>query len=496
MKTIKKLFAIAIVLVMIMALGVGAFAADGDYTDTITISSAVEGETYSAYKMMDLSVDSATAPTAYRYTINSAWTAFFTDGAGKDYVEIDTTDSHVTWAEGKTGEADLIAFAKAAAAYAAARDLTPAKTATAGSSGSVQLTGLGNGYYLITSSLGTKAIVNTTPIAPDATVGEKNDVDSITKLVKEDSTNAYGAENDAQIGDDVYFKSIVTLVPYTRNVVIHDVMTDGLTYKSDVAIYVGNDSTTTALDAANYEIKATPDSGDTFTVVIKDSYLDTLTETSYLTVTYSAKLNMNAVSSEKALVNQTNTAKLTFGDAQSVPATTTTKTFKVVVHKQANGKTDNLAGAIFQLVKGSGESAVTIKLYKIDGVNYRIADATETGTASSHKGENGAVNPIADGTLVNDFITVDSGDINILGLDSDSDYALKEIQAPEGYNLPSNAFELTFSEGAFAKAEITNYAGTLLPSTGGIGTTIFYIVGGILAAGAAIVLITKKRVSE
>ena len=493
MKTIKKLFAIAIVLVMIMALGVGAFAADGDYTDTITINSAVEGETYSAYKMMDLSVDSATAPTAYRYTINSAWTAFFKDGAGKDYVEIDTTDSHVTWAEGKTGEADLIAFAKAAAAYAAARDLTPAKSVKATST-TVELTGLGNGYYLITSSLGTKAIVNTTPIAPDATVGEKNDVDSITKLVKEDSTNAYGAENDAQIGDDVYFKSIVTLVPYTRNVVIHDVMTDGLTYNSDVAIYVGNDSTSTALAAANYEIKATPDSGDTFTVVIKDSYLDTLTETSYLTVTYSAKLDKNAVSSENALVNQTNTATLTFGDAQSVPATTTTKTFKVVVHKQANGKTDNLAGAIFQLVKGSGESAVTIKLYKIDGENYRIA--TETGTASSHKGENGAVNPIADGTLVNDFITVDSGDINILGLDSDSDYALKEIQAPEGYNLPSDAFELTFSEGAFAQAVITNNAGTLLPSTGGIGTTIFYIVGGILAAGAAIVLITKKRVSE
>ncbi len=495
MKTIKKLFAIAIVLVMIMALGVGAFAADGDFKDTITINSAVVGETYSAYKMMDLSVDSATAPTAYRYTINSAWTTFFTTGAGKDYVVIDTTDSHVTWAEGKTGEDDLIAFAKAAAAYAAAQNLTPAKSVKATST-TVELTGLGNGYYLITSSLGTKAIVNTTPIAPDATVGEKNDVDSITKLVKEDSTNAYGAENGAQIGDDVYFKSIVMLVPYTRNVVIHDVMTDGLAYNSDVAIYVGNDSTTTALAATNYEIKATPDTGDTFTVVIKDSYLDTLTATTYLTVTYSAKLDKDAVSTANAPVDQTNTATLTFGDAQSVPATTTTKTFKVVVHKQANGKTDNLAGAIFQLVKGSGESAVTIKLYKIDGENYRIADATETGTASSHKGENGAVNTIANDTLVNDFITVDSGDINIIGLDSDSDYALKEIQAPEGYNLPSDAFVLTFSEGAFAKAEITNYAGTLLPSTGGIGTTIFYIVGGILAAGAAIVLITKKRVSE
>ena len=500
MKITKKLLAIAIVLVLILSLGVSALAADDvTYSTTITYTGAKKGETYSLYKMLDLSVDSQTAPTAYRYTVNSAWSGFFgTGGAGAAYVTIDATDGHITWNTNKQTDADLIAFAQAAAAYAAANNITAVESITPSADGDITFPSSGtlaNGYYLITSTLGTKAVVGTSPIASSPQVGEKNALDTITKLVKEDSTGTFGAANDAQIGDEVEFKSTVTLVPYTRNVKIHDVMDDGLTFVTgSIAIQAGD----SALAAANYEVQATPDTGDTFTIQIKDTYLAGLTAETTLTVTYKAKLNKSVVGTENnstVLVDQENETWLTFGKAQETThATTTTSTHSVVIYKHAANKTDNLAGAIFQLLKG--DSTDPIKLYKISDTEYRIADATETGTASSHKGDNGAVNTIANGTLVTDFISVATGKITIYGLDSDNDYKLKEIQAPEGYNLPTSTFALTFSNNSFAEADIANQAGMVLPSTGGIGTTMFYIIGGIFAIGAAVVLIAKKRVSE
>ena len=111
--------------------------------------------------------------------------------------------------------------------------------------------------------------------------------------------------------------------------------------------------------------------------------------------------------------------------------------------------------------------------------------------------------PDAAGTAV---ITSDAeGKIVIRGLDNKTTYSLKETVAPGGYNLPTDPFVLVLEKDSSGEASITpgtaatiniqNVAGTILPSTGGIGTTIFYIVGSILVVGAGIVLITKKRMS-
>lgn len=461
MRMMKKLFAIALVAAMVMALGVTALAAG---SNTIQVTSTTKDETYSVYKMMDLSVN--TDKTAYRYTVTSEWEAFFTgNGAGAAYVDIDG-NGYVTWKDGMDGADKMEAFSKAAAAYASGK--TKAATDITGNGDAITFTGLEDGYYLVTSTLGVRAMALTTPADPNATVIEKNPEDTITKEVQEDSTDAWGNQNDAQVGQTVDFKSTATLLPNTRNVKIHDTMEQGLTYNNDVAI----DGLTVDTD---YIVQTTPDEGDTFTIQFTDTYLASLTGETKLTVTYSAVLNEKAVVSVEGVPvidPQTNTTTITYGNKQSVESETTTTTHSFSVYKHATGKDTNLAGAVFSLKQ---DNAV-VKLIKIDNNNYRVAK----------EGEEGAVDT---------FTTVASGDIVIWGVDADK-YALREIQAPEGYNLLADEVEVTVDAGNATRADVENKSGTELPSTGGIGTKIFYGVGAVLVIGAGVVLMGRKRAAD
>ena len=93
-------------------------------------------------------------------------------------------------------------------------------------------------------------------------------------------------------------------------------------------------------------------------------------------------------------------------------------------------------------------------------------------------------------------MTVASGDIVIWGVDSDEDYSITELQAPKGYNLlnpPTK--EVTVNADNSTRIEVENYSGTELPSTGGIGTTILYIIGAILVLGAGILLVVRRRMN-
>ena len=90
MKKAKKIMALVLAAVMVMAMGMTAFAADPDYS--ITVTNAKEGETYKAFKMFDLSVDDPTNPTAFRYTVNSAWTAF---AETDEFKAVFTVDEHL-----------------------------------------------------------------------------------------------------------------------------------------------------------------------------------------------------------------------------------------------------------------------------------------------------------------------------------------------------------------------------------------------------------------
>lgn len=458
MKKTKRIATVLLALVMVLSLSVCAFAAGAN---SITVNGAQGGETYKIYKMLDLKVD--LVKNAYSYTVNDAWNAFFTgEGAGAAYVTID--NGYVTW---KNSAADMEAFAKAAAKYASENNVTAVATQTPDDDGSFVFENLDAGYYLITSTNGTLAMVDTTPANPNPAVDEKNPNPTVDKKVKEDSTGTWGDSNSAQIGDTVYFQTSVTLMKGAKNYVLHDKMGDELTLNAD-SITVADLTKDT-----DYTVVTTGlTDGCDFEVRFNQNYLNTITAPKTLVVTYSAVLNEKA-KVESAALNDT---QLTWGDANHTEwDQTETNTYKFAVLKYAGADTakNPLAGAVFQLKDAKGN---VVKLVKVSDTEYRVANGNETGAVDS-------------------FTTVATGNIVIKGVDLDN-YTLVEIAAPEGYNKLKDPVKVIVNANNALVVEVPNNTGAELPSTGGIGTTIFYVVGGILVVGAAVVLTTRKRMEK
>lgn len=458
MKNARKLASLLLALVMVFALATTAFAAG---TNSITVNGAQKGETYKLYKMLDLIVNED--QTAYSYTVNTEWNDFFTTGAGKDYVDIDE-QGYVTWKTGKDTAADMEAFGKAAAAAVSGKTVVATETPEA--DGPFTFANLDAGYYLITSSNGTLAIVDTTPTNPAATVYEKNPDHTLDKKVQEDSDSSWGKENSAQIGDTVNFQTTITVKKGAKNIIMHDKMEDGLSFNADSVAIAG------LTKGTDYTVVTTGLTDDcTFEIRFEQSYLDNITSDTTLTVTYNAVLN------EKADITngEKNDAKLTWGDASNTEwSETVTKTYQFEILKYAATDTNKnpLAGATFQLKDASGN---VVKLVKVSDTEYRVANGSETGAVES-------------------FTTVASGKIVIKGVDLDK-YTLVETAAPAGYNTLKDPVEVTVLATNALTVEVPNASGTELPSTGGMGTTIFYVLGSILVLGAAVLLVTKKRMS-
>lgn len=469
MKKTKKLMSLLLALAMIFAMSLSVFAA-GD--NSIQVTNAQGGETYKIYKMLDVDVNPD--KTAYSYTlpVASQWRNFFTgSGAGAAYVDIKTVEGtdYVTWKE--SGASDYEAFGKAAAAYAATTaGVTEAVSAqTPAADGSITFDGLDSGYYLITSTNGTLSMVETTPLKTQATVNEKNPNPTIDKKVKENGTA--GSENSAQIGDRVEFEVKINMKKGARNYVMHDKMEDGLTFNKDsVQINGLTKGTDYTVNTPADGIAALQDDC-TFEIRFAEDYLNSLTADTTLTVTYSAVLNEKA----NVTAGEKNEALLKWGDKnQTEWSTTTTKTyqFEILKYDAADTSKNPLAGAEFQLLKADGTE---VKVVKVTDTEYRVANGNETGAGV----------PI---------VTVANNKIVVKGVDL-AEYQLEETKSPHGYAKLSAPKKFEVKEGQTVLVEVENTAGHTLPSTGGMGTTLFYIVGGILVIGAAAIFIFGKRTS-
>ena len=479
MKNIKKLASLLLALVMVFA--VSAAMAE---TGSITINDAIVDQTYTIYEILDLESYNASA-NAYAYKATTAWSTFINSDAIKGtYVNVDD-QGYVTWIE----NADAAAFAKAAQKYAKDNKITNQGSVTATTT-TVSFTGLDLGYYLVDTTLGTLCSLDTTN--PNVIMEEKNEVPVNVKTVEEDSTGNYGEKNDADIGQTVNFKSTITAQAGAQNYVFHDEMSAGLTYTGVTGITLNG----TAVDATNNYTVVTEGLTDdcTFEVRFTQAFCDTLKANDQIVISYTATVNENA---KVGLEGNPNESKLSYGEINATtgkpcgttpPSKTTTYTWDVDVLKYANGdETKVLKDAQFALLNSAKTKAATI-------VNGKVTGWADVPTA------------VADGTITwpaNTVLTTDeNGKIEIDGLDADT-YYLHEVKAPAGYNKLAEDVRIVITgatEGQDGKlsyttvvAKVNNQSGTELPSTGGIGTTIFYVIGGVLVIGAAALLIARRK---
>ena len=462
MKTVARIASLLLALVMVFGLSVTAFAAE---TGTITVDNPIAGQTYTAYKIFDVTYDEAKSTYAYSIAGNSEWYDVV-----KDYTGITLTKaaSENTYAVTKKDTFSAAAFANVL------------KAAVTGKTGGITLnvadgkataTGLDLGYYFVTSSTG--ALCNLTTTNPDATIHDKNDV-PFDKV--DDKTSV-------EVGETVSY-TITGKVPDTTGFTtyeytIADTMSAGLTFQKNVAVTVDG----VTLDAGKYVLNQT-DNGFTLTIKVMELQEKVGKE---IKVTYTAVTNDKAVT-----VISKNSATLTYSNnpTDSESKTTTPKyeetvySAKLVIDKyQKDNKSKKLANAKFVLKNDEGKY-------------YKYTAATESAAAQVEWVKNQA-----DATEVT---TDTNGAAAFNGL-KDGTYKLVETAAPAGYNLLANEVEVTINgadatevdlSSLTATAKVENSTGTTIPETGGIGTTIFYVAGGLLVLGAVILLITKKRMSS
>lgn len=473
----KRVVSTLLALVLVLALaGTAAAAGEG----SITIDNAVVGKTYTIYRIFDLDSHSEDYQ-ALNYKVSAKWTAFFEEGAeGLNYVDIDEL-GYVTWKE----NASAADFAAKAIAFAKAQNIANDGQKTADSS-TVAFTVLELGYYLVQSDLGALCSLDTT--MPDVTIKEKNSEPTVEKEVKEDSNGDFGQTNDADIGQTVDFETTITVVDgQPKGYVLHDKMSEGLTFDAtSVKVAIGDTSLTEGTDYTL--VSPGLDNGCTFEVRFADGKLK---PNDVVTVTYSAKVNENAVVGGTGNPNEIHLSYGNDSSTSTTPSETRTYVweFDVLKYTMKEGTQTPLAGAQFKLYK------------EVNGTkNYVIVDANNKVTGWTDKKDEGSL-----------FETPASGKFEIIGLDADT-YYLEEIQAPAGYNMLKAPVKVvitatidqttkvgtatvTYGNGATGTVEIENNTGTELPSTGGVGTTIFYVIGGLLMAVAVVLLVTKKKMS-
>lgn len=500
MKHTRQFFALVLALVLTLGLCATAFA-DETKPGSITISNPAQGKTYEVFKLLDVAVDeSDLANNGFIYKLTAdAWANFITnvqDGSGKNYFNLYENNGVTYVLANENLEGGIADFAAKAKTYAEEKKLQPVQRATASDGNELTISGLNLGYYLVRSDLGILCSLDTT--APNAQVREKNEATVIVKNVEDTKK-----QNVAEIGTYVKFTIQITVKDKAPvNYKLVDEMTEGLTFVKNETYPLTVTVNENTLDAANYKVTETTEPRG-FTLTFNNNAegnASILKTGDVVTVTYYAQINEKAVVADEANVNK---AKVEYGtNSHTEYDTTETYVWKMNIVKytmeQTTGsdqaKEKKLAGATFQLSRDEAGTEV-IKLIKVNDTTYRLALPTETDTA------------------VDTITTGNSGALVINGL-ADGTYYLTETKAPRGYNLLREPVNVTIghkdangklTETSFVAdqtetdtsgvVKVENNAGAELPSTGGIGTTAFYVLGSAMALGAVILLVTKKRMA-
>ena len=530
-----KIFALLIAMVMVLGMSTAVFAQEKAYTGTdgdgavITISNAANGETYKIAKLFDATVsvaqtDGVSNSIAYTGDIPEALASYFTkDSAGN----ISATDALVL--TNTTVQNALKTWAEANVTDQAVSDGSELK-----------FTGLPYGYYIITTTQG-NTLLTVDSTRPNATVIDKNTTPPVSNLGKK----VAGTDEVVSIGDTITYTVTFNTANYDGEAQIDKyVITDTLPeFLSDVTVTsirvievaaqdaVEDDPETTDVDESQAAVaeQATSltvtqfDDDGKITITWAQGGTNLYKNGSTIEIVYTAKVNDKVAAGNVETNKNEVTVQAFSGDKVTTngegKTEETIKTYAAAVQKvDENNK--KLAGATFQVpgltVTGSAGN------YTV--VSYNPGTEEEPATAGT--------------TMVMD----DNGFLVIRGISNEETITIYEVDAPDGYNkltegktLPVVATSTTTtttatttetttyydSEGnvvdeaveggssttittttlatnddlVSGQLTVINQKGSTLPSTGGIGTTIFYIIGAILVIGAGVVLVTRRRMN-
>lgn len=565
MKKARKLTAVLLSLVMLLALVVPASAAE-NYS--ITIHNDKTGHTYEAYQIFagTVSSDEETNGETGGPMLGDITWGSGVDGAAllaalkaadEEKYDACTTAADVAEALGAEGAtaADAAAFADIAAQHLTA---TVAGTATApNDDGNYIIEGLPAGYYLVKDSLQeddnqTGQVLSDYIVQVLGNVAmepKDSDIPTLEKKVAERSKYQmdegygmyYNDVADWNIGDSVPFKLIASIPNNIESYdeykfVFHDTLSNAFTLERDsIKVFVAATTAATVeqfkpQDAGLYQVD---DDGQSFTLTIPDiNQLDAHgNPANYVIITYSATLNENA---EIGLDGNENTAYLEFSNDPNGDGLGRTAEDTVIVFTyelggtKVDGETQAaLQNAQFVLLNGAKSEAAMVENGKVTGW-VKVATEAAAGDVQMPGTYEEWVERYGDQNVI--LTSAADGIFKIAGLD-DGTYYLREIQAPNGYNLLEEDVQLVITadtengqnwagdpataltalnmtitvgeagptqvrgdlEGGTVGVTVENNQGATLPETGGMGTTLFYIIGGLLVVGAGILLVVRIR---
>lgn len=503
-KLTKKLFAMVLAVVMMMAMSVTAFADPlGTGDGSITITNATVGDTYTIYKIFDTDSTGAGSITA-----NSTQKVFYESQEDNPFqFTANSAGSYNVSVKVGVSDEDVIAFLQSFVTetpdgviqvdsdFASVTDALNPKTAT---SATVPFNNIPYGYYLVTSSLGAVVTVNSTN--PDIPVIDKNQDggSNFTKTVN-------GEDKVVEIGEEFTFTLTFTATNYDGETPIES-YTVSDTFPKGMDLVGTEDNVQVTIDDGSDEsttltLDATLDSaGRNFNVVIpwsnkvEDNVTFLYGSPATVTVEYEAVLNENAEIQQDIK----NDATLTWtGDNKGTSTEETVETYAMAILK------------------------VDEKGQPLDGATFEVTAGDEAVNVTEVNGQPG-VYVVDPDSSSNSVVSPEGGLIVIKGVD-DIEYTLTETDAPDGYNLlirpvtitPTNIGSETvtvyydedgnvtetvtdsnkkYSASVPVTAKVVvNETGSTLPTTGGTGTTIIYIVGAILVIGAGVLLVTRRR---
>ena len=513
MKHIKKLASLLLVLVMALSLAVTAFA-DESTTYSITINNSTAGHTYEAYQIF--TGDLATNEAGNKVLSNIVW------GSGVSEAGQTALGDAAAKAETLKTEADAKAFAKAVAPYLT----TAAGSADTVTDGKYVISGLAAGYYLVKdqddSLTGdndsyTEYIIQ---VVGNVTATPKSDVPEVQKKVKDinDSTDTTKTDwqdsADYDIGDSIPFQLKTTLADNvsaytTYKVVFHDTLSKGLTYNNDAKVYIDGTETN------GFTVTATVNADGTTTLTVSCDDVKALGagNSSVITVEYTAKLNENAVlgsagnPNEVYLKYSNNPNKSEEGNnetGETPKDVVIVFTYKTIINKVDSENTP-LTGAAFKLEKlikgkdGAADTWTTVKEFTVDetttsftfsGLDDGQYKLTETKTPAGYN----TIDPIYFVIEATHDETADAPTLKTLNAYLTDANGNKQTEMKDGESVNIDLGTVDLTAGSITTT-VVNKSGSELPSTGGIGTTIFYVLGGVLVLAAVVLLVTKKRMS-